>query len=126
MSEFNEVDFIGSDLLDALDIDEQTSFNKKAKPFIPTNFNIPKKQPKEHEFDKNNIPKDKEYPDGTWECSKCQNYNYAGRRNCNSCKKPKFLDMNWTCSNCQNYNFRNRKNCNKCDKPKASDEVLPE
>ena len=28
-----------------------------------------------------------EFPDGGWECSKCQNYNFRGRKECNRCKK---------------------------------------
>ena len=37
-------------------------------------------------------PKDKgtfHFPDGGWECSTCQNYNFRGRKECNRCKKPK-------------------------------------
>lgn len=30
-----------------------------------------------------------EFPEGGWECSKCQNYNFKGRKECNRCKKPK-------------------------------------
>lgn len=30
-----------------------------------------------------------EFPDGGWECSKCQNYNFKGRKQCRRCKKPK-------------------------------------
>ena len=29
------------------------------------------------------------FPDGGWECSKCQNYNFKGRKQCHRCKKPK-------------------------------------
>ena len=28
-----------------------------------------------------------EFPEGGWECSKCQNYNFKGRKECNRCKK---------------------------------------
>lgn len=30
-----------------------------------------------------------DFPDGGWECSKCQNYNFKGRKECHRCKKPK-------------------------------------
>ena len=30
-----------------------------------------------------------EFPDGGWECAKCQNYNFKGRKACYRCKKPK-------------------------------------
>lgn len=30
-----------------------------------------------------------EFPDGGWECSKCQNYNFKGRKACFRCKKSK-------------------------------------
>lgn len=30
-----------------------------------------------------------EFPDGGWECSKCQNYNFKGRKECHRCKKPR-------------------------------------
>lgn len=30
-----------------------------------------------------------EFPEGGWECSKCQNYNFKGRKECHRCKKPK-------------------------------------
>lgn len=29
------------------------------------------------------------FPEGGWECSKCQNYNFKGRDNCYRCKKEK-------------------------------------
>ena len=29
------------------------------------------------------------FPDGGWECSACQNYNFKGRKECNRCKKVK-------------------------------------
>ena len=29
------------------------------------------------------------FPDGGWECSKCQNYNFKGRKSCHRCKKVK-------------------------------------
>ena len=32
------------------------------------------------------------FPDGGWECSKCQNYNFKGRKTCNRCKKAKGSD----------------------------------
>ena len=28
-----------------------------------------------------------EFPDGGWECSNCQNYNFKGRKECFRCKK---------------------------------------
>lgn len=30
-----------------------------------------------------------DFPDGGWECSKCQNYNFKGRKECFRCKKSK-------------------------------------
>ena len=30
-----------------------------------------------------------DFPEGGWECSKCQNYNFKGRDNCYRCKKDK-------------------------------------
>lgn len=42
--------------------------------------------------DKGHLKKSKgnfEFPEGGWECSKCQNYNFKGRKECNRCKKPK-------------------------------------
>ena len=30
-----------------------------------------------------------EFPDGGWECSKCHNYNFKRRKDCNRCKKRK-------------------------------------
>ena len=27
------------------------------------------------------------FPDGGWECSRCLNYNFKGRKECNRCKK---------------------------------------
>ena len=35
---------------------------------------------------------DFKFPDGGWECSKCQNYNFKGRKECHRCKKPKAND----------------------------------
>lgn len=29
------------------------------------------------------------FPDGGWECNKCQNYNFKGRKECYRCKKAK-------------------------------------
>ena len=33
-----------------------------------------------------------DFPDGGWECSKCQNYNFKGRKECHRCKKAKADD----------------------------------
>ena len=33
-----------------------------------------------------------EFPDGGWECHKCQNYNFKGRKECYRCKKPKSVE----------------------------------
>lgn len=30
-----------------------------------------------------------DFPEGGWECSKCQNYNFKGRKECFRCKKSK-------------------------------------
>lgn len=35
---------------------------------------------------------DFKFPDGGWECSKCQNYNFKGRKNCHRCKKARADD----------------------------------
>lgn len=32
---------------------------------------------------------DFKFPEGGWECSKCQNYNFKGRKECHRCKKVK-------------------------------------
>jgi hypothetical protein len=32
---------------------------------------------------------DFKFPEGGWECSKCQNYNFKGRKECHRCKKIK-------------------------------------
>lgn len=32
---------------------------------------------------------DFKFPEGGWECSKCQNYNFKGRKECHRCKKTK-------------------------------------
>ena len=32
------------------------------------------------------------FPDGGWECNKCQNYNFKGRKECFRCKKAKSSD----------------------------------
>jgi hypothetical protein len=37
---------------------------------------------------------DFKFPDGGWECSKCQNYNFKGRKECHRCKKSKCDDDN--------------------------------
>ena len=33
-----------------------------------------------------------EFPEGGWECHKCQNYNFKGRKECYRCKKAKSSD----------------------------------
>ncbi len=52
-----------------------------------------------HQFKKNAEKKSNgfkrdsfEFPEGGWECSKCQNYNFKGRKECFRCKKPKSTD----------------------------------
>lgn len=35
---------------------------------------------------------DFKFPEGGWECSKCQNYNFKGRKECHRCKKCKSDD----------------------------------
>ena len=44
-----------------------------------------KEEPKETNF---------VFPDGGWECNKCQNYNFKGRKACYRCKKAKGTDDN--------------------------------
>jgi hypothetical protein len=39
-------------------------------------------------------PNNFEFPEGGWECSKCQNYNFKGRKACFRCKKQKSDDDN--------------------------------
>ena len=53
-----------------------------AKPFVP------KEQPATAPSDSRCFS----FPDGGWECSKCQNYNFKGRKSCHRCKKPKSND----------------------------------
>ena len=65
---------------------------KQPRKFIPTNFNMAQPflptvpapmqadEPKKATFN---------FPDGGWECSKCQNYNFKGRKSCHRCKKVK-------------------------------------
>lgn len=43
----------------------------------------------QQEQGKKNTPCCFDFPDGGWECSKCQNYNFKGRKECHRCKKPK-------------------------------------
>ena len=81
-----------------------------------------------------------------WECSKCNNSNFAFRTECNRCgeskgtggerrndRRPKFekhRDKNdndrhgkndWECSKCNNSNFSFRTECNRCGEPKGRD-----
>ena len=81
-----------------------------------------------------------------WECSKCNNSNFAFRTECNRCgeskgtggdrrneRSPKFekhRDKNdndrhgkndWECSKCNNSNFSFRTECNRCGEPKGRD-----
>ena len=75
-----------------------------------------------------------EFPEGGWECNKCKNYNFKGRKECFRCKKQKSMDdvegkpehmlkpikkskrseKDWICPCCQNHNYSFRKVCNKC------------
>lgn len=67
--------------------------------FIPTNFTIPSQpflpttnaqpMPATKTSDKPKKQNNFDFPDGGWECSKCQNYNFKGRKNCHRCKKIK-------------------------------------
>ncbi|CAN6463563.1 unnamed protein product [Victoria cruziana] len=70
--------------------------------------------------------------EGDWECSSCQNRNYAFRSFCNRCKQPRLLvdtktpaDSkwlprigDWICSGCSNNNYASREKCKKCGQPK--------
>lgn len=42
--------------------------------------------------DQSEFKKGFEFPEGGWECSKCQNYNFKGRKACFRCKKAKSDD----------------------------------
>ena len=72
-----------------------------------------------------------------WECSKCNNSNFAFRTECNRCGEPKgrggrnnaqreqrsrkgtHSNNDWTCGECQNSNFSFRNECNRCGAPKG-------
>lgn len=74
---------------------------------------------------------------GAWQCTACQNVNFAVREACNRCGAPKPAEQlpppqqawggapvpgengNWQCSVCQNVNFPMREVCNRCNTPKA-------
>ncbi|XP_068646666.1 ranBP2-type zinc finger protein At1g67325-like isoform X1 [Aristolochia californica] len=70
--------------------------------------------------------------EGDWECSGCQNRNYAFRSFCNRCKQPRLLvdtktpaDSkwlprigDWICTGCSNNNYASREKCKKCGQPK--------
>ncbi|EYU20511.1 hypothetical protein MIMGU_mgv1a009717mg [Erythranthe guttata] len=70
--------------------------------------------------------------EGDWECSRCENRNYAFRSFCNRCKQPRLLvdcktpaDSkwlprigDWICSGCTNNNYASREKCKKCGQPK--------
>ncbi|KAH8508259.1 hypothetical protein Peur_013228 [Populus x canadensis] len=70
--------------------------------------------------------------EGDWECSGCQNRNYAFRSFCNRCKQPRLLVDNktppdskwlprigdWICTGCTNNNYASREKCKKCGQPK--------
>ncbi|XP_050228429.1 ranBP2-type zinc finger protein At1g67325 isoform X2 [Mercurialis annua] len=70
--------------------------------------------------------------EGDWECSSCNNRNYAFRSFCNRCKQPRLLvDAktpahskwlprigDWICTGCTNNNYASREKCNKCGQPK--------
>ncbi|KAJ4967317.1 hypothetical protein NE237_019166 [Protea cynaroides] len=69
--------------------------------------------------------------EGDWECSGCQNRNYAFRSFCNRCKQPRLLvDTktpnskwlprigDWICTGCSNNNYASREKCKKCGQPK--------
>lgn len=57
-----------------------TAFQPTAAPFVPTMAACGQGNAKKDNFN---------FPDGGWECSKCQNYNFKGRKNCHRCKKSK-------------------------------------
>ncbi|KAM7251208.1 hypothetical protein ACFE04_023091 [Oxalis oulophora] len=70
--------------------------------------------------------------EGDWECSSCNNKNYAFRSFCNRCKQPRLLvdtktpaDSkwlprigDWICTGCTNNNYASREKCKKCGQPK--------
>ncbi|XP_028796801.1 ranBP2-type zinc finger protein At1g67325 [Neltuma alba] len=70
--------------------------------------------------------------EGDWECSGCNNRNYAFRSFCNRCKQPRLLVDNetpadskwlprigdWICTGCTNNNYASREKCKKCGQPK--------
>lgn len=60
------------------------------KPLHKKAFNYEEKaEISECSTDENSEKKNFEFPDGGWECSKCQNYNFKGRKACFRCKKSK-------------------------------------
>ena len=54
--------------------------------------NIKSFVPKESVKPTKEMANDFKFPDGGWECSKCQNYNFKGRKECHRCKKAKASD----------------------------------
>lgn len=51
-----------------------------------SNVEKDKKSKEDDSMDKKNLFN---FPDGGWECNKCQNYNFKGRKECYRCKKAK-------------------------------------
>ena len=51
-----------------------------------------KKNDKKTEENGQTQKKSFDFPDGGWECNKCQNYNFKGRKSCFRCKKAKSDD----------------------------------
>lgn len=62
--------------------------------------------------------KKKEDRIGDWKCSKCSNYNYSFRKECNRCGLEKIESVivpdDWKCSSCGYLNYCHRDNCNNC------------
>merc|ERR1719440_726662 len=75
-----------------------------------------------------------QFPDGGWECSKCQNYNFKGRKNCHRCKKPKSTDdyegkpehMLLSTTEKSVVKSKNRKNPNRRQQHKENEKVATE
>jgi hypothetical protein len=57
----------------------------------PKNPEITDQKEKSSEASQKQKNKNYEYkfPEGGWECSRCHNYNFKGRKECRRCKKPR-------------------------------------
>ena len=85
-----QVKLSGPTIEQAAELAKVTQLAGGVRPLHQKGFNMKKLiEQKEVQEESTENKQSFDFPDGGWECNKCQNYNFKGRKSCFRCKKSK-------------------------------------